>query len=460
MNYPDDTITAISTPVGQGGIGIVRLSGDKAFSIADRIFISKNKTRPSEALSHSMLYGHVIDPINKISIDEVLASVMRAPNSYTREDIIEINCHGGMVSVRRILEIVIQEGARLAEPGEFTKRAFLNNRISLSQAEAVLDLINAKTEESLKIALEQLEGGLSAKLSGIRNVLIEICASVEAYIDFPEDEIDTQTIGQTTKSLAEIKKEIENLSKTFDEARFFREGLSVAIVGRPNVGKSSLLNALLKKDRAIVTEIPGTTRDLIEDYININGLPIRIIDTAGIRNSDEIVEKEGIRRSLKAIENADLIIAMLDGSETLKAEDFGFLNIVRNKNTLIVINKTDLDVKISSESVQEYGKQSLYISAVTGKGLEELKSGIFNSSLKEWKEEREGLVVSNIRHKLALDKAAFSISNALNVLKDKQPLEIFSIEIRNALDKIGEITGAITTEEILNKIFSDFCIGK
>ena len=460
MNFHDDTITAISTPVGQGGIGIVRISGINSFSIADRIFTSKNKTRPSEAPSHSMLYGHAIDPLTKNPIDEVLVSVMRAPNSYTREDIVEINCHGGMTSVKRILEIIVGQGARLAEPGEFTKRAFLNGRINLSQAEAVIDLINAKTEESLKIALKQLEGGLSEKLSDIRSVLIEICAFVEAYIDFPEDEIETQTMEQTTKGLAEIKKEIENLSKTFDEARFFREGLSVAIVGRPNVGKSSLLNALLKKDRAIVTEIPGTTRDIIEDHININGLPIRIIDTAGIRNSDETVEKEGIRRSLKAIENADLIVAMLDGSETLKLEDFEFLNIIRSKNTLIVINKTDLDMKISPESIQEYGKQCLYISAVTGRGLEELKSTIFNSNLKDWKEEREGLVVSNIRHKLALDRSALSIGNALNALKDKQPLEIFSIEIRDALDRIGEITGVVTTDEILDKIFNDFCIGK
>jgi len=459
MNYFDDTIAAISTPVGQGGIGIVRISGTKSIEIADKIFKSKKQGRLSNA-KPSMLYGHVVYPVNGNVIDEVLVSVMRSPNSYTKEDVVEINCHGGMISVKRILEIILEQGARLAEPGEFTKRAFLNGRINLSQAEAVLDLINAKTDESMRIALEQLKGGLSERLSVIRKALIEICASAEAYIDFPEDEIEIKTGKQMIKQIKEIRHEIEHLSRTFQEARFFRDGLSVAIIGRPNVGKSSLLNALLKKDKAIVTEIPGTTRDLIEDYLNINGLPIRMMDTAGIRNSDETIEKEGIRRSLNAMDNADFIIAMFDGSEEMTEDDIELLEKVKDKNAVIAVSKADLPPRISTDIIQKTGRRCLYISALTGDGLEDLKSFIFNSNLKNWKEEREGIVVTNLRHKQALDRASSSLEKAAGLLSDNQPLEIFSIELRDALDSIGSIIGTVTTEDILDKIFSDFCIGK
>lgn len=460
MNYFDDTIAAVSTSVGQGGIGIVRISGAQSIEIAGRIFKSKKPVRLSNAKPYSILYGHIIDPGNDNVIDEVLVSVMRSPNSYTKEDVVEINCHGGMISVKRILEIIIGQGARLAEPGEFTKRAFLNGRINLTQAEAVLDLINAKTDESLRVALEQLKGGLSERLFEIKNDLIGVCAFVEAYIDFPEDEIETKTNDQMKKQLTDIRQEIEHLSRTFQEARFFREGLSVAIVGRPNVGKSSLLNAMLKKDKAIVTEIPGTTRDLIEDYLNINGLPIRIMDTAGIRNSYETVEKEGIKRSLNAIDNADFIIAMFDGSEDMTEDDIELLEKIRDKNAVIAVNKSDLPQRIPIDIIQRSGKQYLYISAKTGNGLEDLKSLIFNSNLKDWKEKREGIVVTNLRHKQALDRASSSLERAVGLLSGKQPLEIFSIELRDALDSIGGIIGTVTTEDILNKIFSDFCIGK
>ncbi|MEW6107944.1 MAG: tRNA uridine-5-carboxymethylaminomethyl(34) synthesis GTPase MnmE [Nitrospirota bacterium] len=460
MNYIDDTIAAISTPVGRGGIGIVRISGTGSLRIADNIFRHKKKLRPSEAGSYSMLYGNIVDPDGYDEIDEVLVSVMRAPHSYTREDVVEINCHGGMVSTRKILEIILGHGARLAEPGEFTKRAFLNGRINLEQAEAVLDLISAKTEESMKIALDQLKGGLSEKLDEVKNILMEICALSEAYIDFPEDDIEIRADNNIESRLTELKCEIEQLSATFREARFFREGLSVAIVGRPNVGKSSLLNALLKKDRAIVTEIPGTTRDLIEEFININGLPVRLMDTAGIRDSDETVEKEGIRRSLYAMDNADFIIAMFDGSEALQQDDLELMEKIKNKNAVIAVNKSDLPAKISIENIRASSKQYLNISAVTGDGLKDLKSIIFNSNLKNWEEEREGIIVTNLRHKIALDRASSSLGKALRLLSDNQPLEIFLIQLRDSLDSIGEITGTVTSEDILNKIFSDFCIGK
>ena len=460
MRFESDTIAAISTPVGQGGIGIVRISGPESLEIADRIFRPKKADIPSRARHSSILYGHIIDPSDNTIMDEVLLSVMRSPHSYTKEDVVEINCHGGIISVKRTLENVLAQGARLADPGEFTKRAFLSGRINLTQAEAVFDVITAKTEESMRLAVEQLQGGLSEKLGEIKDKLIEIMAFAEACIDFPEEEIGEKTTLQLRDRLAGIKEEIETLSGTFQDARFFRDGLSVAIVGRPNVGKSSLLNMLLKKERAIVTDLPGTTRDLIEDYLNINGLPIRIMDTAGIRNSDEIVEKEGIRRSLHAIQNADFIIALLDGSTLLKEEDFQLMDLIKGKNALLVINKSDLPLKISLESLQGSEAEYLSLSALSGDGVDKLKAAIFHSNLRNWSEEREGVVVTNIRHKTALDKASSSLGRAIGLISGDQPLEFFSIELRDSLDSIGEITGMVTTEDILDKIFSSFCIGK
>jgi tRNA modification GTPase len=460
MNLPDDTIAAISTPAGQGGIGIVRLSGPGAIAIADRVFRSGKKKRLAGAKTFSVIYGHVIDPASGREIDEVLATVMRSPRSYTKEDVVEINCHGGMVAVRGLLELLLAEGARLAEPGEFTKRAFLHGRISLAQAEAVMDLISARTRESMKLAVDQLKGGLSEKLGRLRESLIGVCAHAEAYIDFPEEEIETKTCAEMIALAREIKAELEGISKTFEEARFFREGLSVAIIGRPNVGKSSLLNALLKKDRAIVTEIPGTTRDTIEEYLNIHGLPVRIVDTAGIRHSAEAVEREGIRRSLDALEAADYAVAVLDGSEPLHADDLEILERIKSKNAIIAINKSDLAPRISPDELFLQGKPHLRLSALLGEGIEELKSMIFRANLRDWKEEREGVVVTNIRHKQALDLAAAALGRAAKILAENGPIEIFAIELRDAADNIGEITGAVTTDEILNRIFADFCIGK
>jgi tRNA modification GTPase len=460
MIHLDDTIAAISTPVGQGGIGIVRMSGPHSVAITEKIFRPKKKGGVSSARSHSLLYGIARDPADGSMIDEVLVSVMRSPHSYTKEDVVEINCHGGMVSVRKLLEAALSCGARLAEPGEFTRRAFLNGRINLVQAEAVMDLVTAVTEESLRLAAEQLKGPLSERLTELRGSLLESCALAEAYIDFPEEEIDTITLERIEAKVREVRRAAEKLSDSFREARFFREGLSAAIVGRPNVGKSSLLNALLEKDRAIVTEFPGTTRDIIEEYLNISGLPVRIIDTAGIRKSDEAVEKEGIRRSLDAIEKADFIIAVLDGSEPAKKEDTELLEKIAGKNALIVLNKSDLPRKISLENLPAASGRPLAISALSGAGIEELKSVFFQCNLKNWAEEREGAVVTNIRHKEALDKAVSALDRSLRVLRENGPLEIFSIELREAMDCIGGITGAVATEEILDKIFNDFCIGK
>ncbi len=460
MNYFDDTIAAISTPIGQGGIGIVRISGPKSLTIAEGIFRGRKPDAVTGAISFSMHYGHIVYPADGAVIDEVILSVMRAPNSYTREDVVEINCHGGMVPVRETLELVASLGARIAEPGEFTKRAFMNGRIGLSEAEAVLDLISARTEESRRIALQQLSGRLSERLSGLRDSMMEIIALVEARIDFPEEEIEAKTLDELVGRLEETRREIVQLSGTYREARFFREGLSVAIVGRPNVGKSSLLNALLQKDRAIVTEFPGTTRDIIEEYLDIRGLPVRIVDTAGIRDSEEAIEKEGIRRSIDAMEKADFVVAVFDGSEALKGDDLEILRRIGEKNSVIAINKSDLPAEISLAQIALSGRQYLHISAVAGRGLEELKSAIFDSNLGNWKEEREGVVITNTRHKRSLDRAGAAVERAISVIGAGQPLEFFSVEMRDALDSIGEITGAVTAEDILNRIFSDFCIGK
>jgi len=462
--FSDDTIAAISTPLGEGGIGIVRLSGKDALPIAEKTFRSPRNISLLNAKSHSITYGFIKDPATGHVIDEVLAIVMRSPYSYTREDVVEIHCHGGMIPLRKTLELFLQHGARLADPGEFTKRAFMNGRIDLSQAEAVLDLIRSKTDESRKIAMEQLQGGLSETLNTLRDRLTELCVNLEAYIDFPDDEIETALKNTFLQSMQDIGSELALLLKTYDEARFFREGLSTAIVGRPNVGKSSLLNALIKKDKAIVTEVPGTTRDVIEEYLNIKGLPVRIMDTAGIRDVQDLAEKEGVKRSLRSIENADLVIAVLDRSEHLKDEDFEVLHKIKNKNCIIVLNKCDLssvidEVGLISKTIP-YNAHVLHISATRGDGLEALKDIIIESCLKNRKEERDGIVISNLRHKISIEKAMKSLDRARHALTVNQPLEILALELRDALDRLGEIVGFVTTEDILNKIFNEFCIGK
>ncbi len=460
----DDTIAAISTPLGEGGVGIVRLSGKDSIELVEKIFCSPKNRSLTNSKSHRVIYGYIKDPTTGKEIDEVLVVIMRAPYSYTKEDVAEINCHGGMITLRKTLELVLKQGARLAEPGEFTKRAFINGRIDLSQAEAVLDLVRSKTDESRRIAIEQLQGGLSERITALRDELTELCVNVEAYIDFPEDEIEISSTQAMLKSLEDIDKELQILLKTYDEAKFFREGLLTAIVGRSNVGKSSLLNAILKKDRAIVTELPGTTRDVIEEYLNIKGLPLRIMDTAGIREVQDIAEKEGVKRSLQSIKDADLVIAVFDSSEPLKEEDFEVIEKINNKNTIVVLNKCDLPAAFGEDTIVSHlvpnAANILNISANRGEGLEDLKVRIFESCLKDWKEEREGVVVTNLRHKIAIQNAKTSLARAVFALIQNQPLEILALELRDSLDRLGEVVGVVTTEDILNKIFNNFCIGK
>lgn len=451
-----DTIAAVSTPPGEGGIGIVRLSGPEAYAIAGRLFAPARAG--SGFKSHALHYGFIVDPATGERVDEVLLAPMRAPRTYTREDVVEINCHGGLLPVRRVLELAIREGARLAEPGEFTKRAFLNGRIDLSQAEAALDLIRAKTAAAERVAMGQLEGGLSKRVNSILERMKEFCAHVEACIDFPEDEIEPASLAEIKDGLLASGKEARGLSDSFEEGRLLKEGIKAVIAGRPNVGKSSLLNALLKEDRAIVTEMPGTTRDVLEECVNIKGLPMRIVDTAGIRQAHDMAEEEGVRRTLRAIESADIVLGVLDASEPLHEGDHELIENIRNRNALLVVNKTDLPRRLGG-SLPE-GLRVVEVSAKTGAGLDALRDAIFDSSVKNRAVMSEGVVVTSIRHRLSLERAEDRMRAALSAIEDEKPLEIVAMELREALDALGEIVGAVTTEDILDRIFSEFCIGK
>ncbi|MBI5056457.1 MAG: tRNA uridine-5-carboxymethylaminomethyl(34) synthesis GTPase MnmE [Nitrospirae bacterium] len=458
-----DTIAAISTPQGRGGIGIIRLSGRDAIKIVDRIFISPKKKKIKQTPSHWLLYGHIINPADKEIVDEALVSVMKAPNTYTKEDVVEVNCHGGPVPLRRILELVLSAGARLAEPGEFTQRAFLNGRLDLAQAEAVLDIINSLTEQSRKTAVAQLKGGLSKKIEAIREELIELTAFVEAHIDFPDEDIESPSLKDMKKRARNIQRSLQKLIESSRYGLVLREGLKTAIIGRPNVGKSSLLNALLEHDRAIVTEAPGTTRDVIEEYLNINGIPIRIMDTAGIRDVKDIAEKEGVKRSLRAMEDADLVLLVLDGSSKLHETDMELIGKTGPGNTIFVINKDDLpqkmDLNVGAGLKPAHEKIFVRISAKKETGLDELKNKIAETVL-HGHAESSADVVTNIRHVHALKKALASIDSFITAAGQKTSPEFLSVELRDALDAVGEIIGVTTPDDILNRIFSNFCIGK
>ena len=465
MNFPDDTIAAVSTPPGEGGIGIVRLSGKEAISIADRIFVSPAGKLPSGARSHSVIYGFIKDPDTSEKIDEVIVTVMRAPRTYTREDVVEINCHGGMLPLRRILGSVIRQGARTAEPGEFTRRAFLNGRVDLSQAEAVIDVIKARTEQAERMAIQQLEGRLSAEITALRDSVAESCALVEAYIDFPEEEVELPDSAGFISSMQDILDRLSALSRSFEEGRLFREGAAMAIVGKPNVGKSSLLNTLLKKDRAIVTDLPGTTRDIIEEGLNIDGIPVRIMDTAGIREAHDLVEAEGIRRSLAAIEGADIILAVYDASRVLDRADRQIIEKVNNKKTISVINKWDIsngDFDAEDNGLNIY--PTVKISALRGEGIDVLKDTIVAALLSNkampGQDSAADLLITNVRHKQLVDGAFASLWQARGTFEKGEPLEVTALFLREALNSLGEIIGVVTTDDILNKIFSEFCIGK
>ncbi len=456
----EDTIAAISTPIGQAGIGIIRISGPLSLSIAKKIFKPKRDIKEFE--SHRLYLGHIFDPETGETIDEVLLSYMKAPNSYTREDVVEINSHSGYLVLSKILDLVISQGARLAKPGEFTLRAFLNGRIDLTQAEAVVDLINAKSERGLYLATSQLQGRLRDEIEGLKEEIKDILSYVEVAIDFPEEEDAEISRDEIVKRIEGVIPHIEDIIKLHSQKKIWIDGISIVIVGRVNVGKSSLMNRLLNEERAIVTPIPGTTRDIIESNVLINGLPIRLIDTAGLRQVEDEVEKIGISLTTKKLKEADLVLVVIDQSQGLKREDIEIIEMSKEKKAIIVLNKTDLPSKIAEDDkklLESYRFPIVWISALKGEGIENLKEVIFNTVVKGVDLTESG-IAPNLRHKRLLEEAKEGLKNALKLLKEGGTMDLIAFEIRTSLNALGEITGEVTTEDILERIFSQFCLGK
>jgi len=456
----EDTIAAISTPIGSAGIGIVRLSGKHAVMIAESIFRGKKK-KLTEAPAFSISYGHIINRNEEI-VDEVLVSVMRAPKSFTAEDVVEINCHGGVVAVRKVMEMVLKEGARLAEPGEFSKRAFLNGRIDLAQAESIIDLINAKTEKSLQVAVGQLTGTLSENIRSMRRQLLELIAHIEAGIDFPEDDIEEITVTIIRKKLEELLGDIRKLIETADTGKIFREGIKTVIIGKPNVGKSSLLNALLQEKRAIVTDVPGTTRDIIEEVVSIRGIPLKLVDTAGIRETEDFIEKIGVERSKEMFIGADLVLFMTDASTGLTEEDREIIKLIKKKNSLVIINKTDLKKQSDFSEIERLvgQKDTVEMSLLTGEGLEALEEKIEQLVYAGRVFVQDDVMITNIRHKNSLELVQQSLEEAVNTINADMPVDCVAIDLKAAWEALGEITGETVSEDLIDQIFSQFCIGK
>lgn len=454
----DDTIVAISTPIGTGGIGIVRLSGRDAVEIVSTIFKGRSDLRT--APSHTIHYGFIGDESSGM-VDEVLVTIMRAPKTYTREDVVEINCHGGIVPLRKIMKMVMDAGARMAQPGEFTKRAFLNGRIDLAQAEAVLGIVQAKTEASLRLALNQLEGGLSREIRKLIGSLIDVLAWIEANIDFVEDEIDPLDMDGLLREILRIKWKIDQLLETARQGSLMREGIRTVLLGRPNVGKSTILNLLLGRNRSIVTDVPGTTRDTIEEVVDIDGIPLLMIDTAGVRDTDEVVELEGVRRTLATIDLADLILLVLDASEPLTKDDKRLINEVlkRDKEAIFLLNKIDLPIMIKPEELIQ-DRPIVRISALKGEGVGEMKEMIkgifFNGKIPMG----ESVIITHERHKRFLLQASTGLCRAVDAIKRDETIDVVALDIREAIDSLSGIIGERVDEEILDTIFSRFCIGK
>jgi len=452
------TIVAISTAPGIGGIGIIRMSGENCFEVLDRIFKQKNHQNIDEIKGYSIKYGTIVD--EKDVIDEVLVSYFKAPKSYTAENMCEINSHGGVVIMNKILDLCIRNGAELAEPGEFTKRAFLNGRMDLSQAEAVIDIINAKTDKEAKISLEQLEGNLSEKITKIRKTIISVMADIEATIDYPEYDLEEVTNAKISKILDEVDILLDSLEKSFYNGKILREGISTAIIGRPNAGKSSLLNLILNEERAIVTDIEGTTRDTIEEYISIDGVPLKIIDTAGIRNASDEVERIGVQKAIEIAKKSDVVIAIFDISRPLNKEDQDILELLKDKNSIILLNKIDLDRKVSLEEIKKVDKPIVEISTKTREGLEELYSEISELfKLKEIANDGE-TIVSNVRHKNIIINSRKNLNKARETIKNNMPIDIISGYLKEIIEELGKITGETVTEDVIAEIFSKFCLGK
>ena len=459
-----ETIAAISTAMGNGGIGIIRMSGKETFDILQKMFVNKKKEKIKieEIEGYTIQYGFIINSTTGEVIDEVLVSFFKNPKSYTREDMCEINSHGGMIVEKIILEECLKNGAMLAEPGEFTKRAFLNGRIDLSQAESIMDLINSKTDKEAKASINQLEGELSNRIKEIKNDLLDMMADIEASIDYPEYDIEETTNKKAYDKLDAVENKLIDLKNSFNKGRILKEGIKTAIIGRPNAGKSSLLNKILKEERAIVSEIEGTTRDTIEEYININGIPLKIIDTAGIRETEDQIEKIGVEKAINVLKDAELILAIFDNTKDLEKEDKEILELIRDKNAIILLNKTDIkENNLENEKeIIEVGKPIIKISAKEGEGINDLYNEIENLFQISDMASGEEVVITNIRHKNQIENAINSIENAKKSINDDMPIDIISISVINCLEDLSKITGENVSEDIINEIFSKFCLGK
>ena len=462
MQTEFDTIAAISTAPGEGAIGIVRISGDLAISIASSIYQCGTK-QLEEQKTHTIHYGHIVDPKSGEIYDEVMVSVLRAPKTFTREDIVEINCHGGIVAINRVLQLVLRMGARLAEPGEFTKRAFLNGRIDLSQAEAVMDLIRAKTDKSMQLAMRQLDGQLSHLIQNLRQEILNTLAQVEVNIDYPEyDDVEEMTLQLLREKTQQVLQGIHALLNTASQGKILRDGLKTAIVGRPNVGKSSLLNVLLREEKAIVTDIAGTTRDTIEEYVNVRGVPLQLIDTAGIRETDDVVEKIGVERSRKALKEADFVLLLLNQSETLQEEDIRLLETTKGMKRIILFNKTDLPSKLLTEDIAPYAQEEEIVttSMLNKEGIDQLEEKIAGYFFQGQMNERDATYLSNTRHIALLEKAEQALVEVQNGIEMEMPVDLIQIDFTRAWDLLGEITGDSVQDELLTQLFSQFCLGK
>ncbi|MBC2175468.1 tRNA uridine-5-carboxymethylaminomethyl(34) synthesis GTPase MnmE [Listeria booriae] len=456
-----DTIAAISTPPGEGAIAIIRLSGDEAIQIADRIFYAQKSLGDVE--SHTIHYGHIVDPSTGETVEEVMATVMRAPRTFTREDVVEINAHGGIVSVNRVLQLLLRNGAKLAEPGEFTKRAFLNGRIDLSQAEAVMDLIRAKTDRAMGVALQQMDGNLSSLIRSLRREILDALAQVEVNIDYPEyDDVEEMTQRMLVEKAQLVRASVEQLLLTAQQGKILREGLATAIIGRPNVGKSSLLNQLIQEEKAIVTDIAGTTRDIIEEYVNVRGVPLRLIDTAGIRETEDIVEKIGVERSRKALQEADFILLVLNQHEPLSVEDEALFEAVAGQNFVVVLNKTDLAQNIDVARVRQLACENPIVetSLVNEAGIAELELAIKELFFAGEIDAGDATYVSNARHIALLHEAIQAIDAVIEGVEAGMPVDIVQIDMTRAWDLLGEIIGESVQDELLDQLFNQFCLGK
>ena len=454
------TIVSISTAPGIGGIGIIRMSGNETFEILNKIFKPKKEQKIEEIKGYTMKYGEIID--NNQIIDEVLVSYFKAPKSYTTENMCEINSHGGSIIVKKILEICLKNGADMAEPGEFTKRAFLNGRIDLAQAESVIDLINAKSDREAKSGIKQLEGALSKEIKDIKQEIMNVLVNIEVTIDYPEYDTPEVQKQELTMMLEKVEKKLSQLEESFDNGKIIKEGIKTAIIGKPNAGKSSLLNTILKEERAIVTDIEGTTRDTIEEFVTVKGIPIKLVDTAGIRNAKDEVEKIGIQKSIEEAQNADIIIAIFDSSKELTNEDKEIIDLIKGKKAIILLNKTDLPSKIdeNNKQLKENAKNIIKISAKNNQGINKLYDKIAEMfSLNQINLDNE-VLITNVRHKNIISKALQNVKKANEAILVNMPIDIVTIYIKEILEDLGEITGEYVTEDIINEIFSKFCLGK